>query len=594
VSDLRALLELRQAWPISFSADGRTLLVASDMPGTRQLFIVPARGGEPRQVTSFPDPVDGQPLPDGRILLSMDAEGNERSQLYLVDAELGATPEPVAVAPRFVHGTPKVSRDGGLLAYATNRRNGRDFDVVARRLPGGDERSFELGGWCGVLSISPDGRWIVAERLGERSGDSDLFLLGAVTGEVVHATPHSDQAEYGTPVWLPDSSSFLAPTNEGRDTVAIARYRLSGSRWETVLESSWDLDCAGDDAGRSLLVIANEDGYSRLELRDPQTLTLREELSPPGRGVVEHPVFSADGSLLAFSFSTTAEPFDVHLYDLGARRQTRVTRASRRDDSAHRVEPSLHRFASFDGLEVPVFLFEPPGAGPFPVVVTVHGGPEAQWRPWFSQGFGPLTQHLVSRGYAVAAPNVRGSSGYGKRYEHLDDAELRLDSVRDLAALHGWLANRLQIDASRAAVYGRSYGGYMVLSALAFQPELWAAGVEFVGISNLATFLENTSEYRRAAREREYGSLAHDRDFLERASPANRVDAIRAPLFIEHGRNDPRVPVAESERIHRLLVEKGVRCELVVYEDEGHTIEKLVNRVDVFERAVAFLDEVLG
>jgi dipeptidyl aminopeptidase/acylaminoacyl peptidase len=188
---------------------------------------------------------------------------------------------------------------------------------------------------------------------------------------------------------------------------------------------------------------------------------------------------------------------------------------------------------------------------------------------------------------------VRGSTGYGKRYEHLDDVALRLDSVRDLAELHAWLAARPEIDGSRAAVYGRSYGGYMTLAAVAFQPELWAAGISFVGLSNLVTFLENTSEYRRAAREREYGSLAHERDVLERVSPAGRIDEIRAPLFLEHGRNDPRVPVGESEYIHRVLTEKGVRCELVIYEDEGHMIGKLANRVDAFERAVAFLDEVL-
>jgi dipeptidyl aminopeptidase/acylaminoacyl peptidase len=593
VTDLRALLELRQAWPLSFSADGSTLLVASDVPGTRQLFLVPTRGGEPRQVTAFPEPVDGQLLADGRILLAMDEGGNERTQLYVVDAELGATPEPVAVDPRFVHGTPHVSLDGGLLAYATNRRNGRDFDVVARRLPDGEERSFDLGGWCSVVSISPDGSWIVAERLGERSGDSDLFLLGASTGEVVHATPHEGEAEYGAPVWLPDGSAFLASTSEGRDTLAIGRYDLEATRWDVVLESRWDLSCWGDDTGRGLLVEANEDGYSRLELRDQHTLELRDEVPLPGGGVVEHPVFSRDGEVLAFSFSSPTEPFDVYVHELGARELTRLTRSRGRVDPAKLAEPALHRFESFDGLEVPLFLFEPEGSGPFPVVVTVHGGPEAQWRPWFSQGFGPLTQHLVARGYAVAAPNVRGSSGYGKRYEHLDDVELRLDSVRDLAALHGWLAARPEIDGTRSAVYGRSYGGYMVLAALAFQPDLWAAGVEFVGISNLATFLENTSEYRRAAREREYGSLRHDRAFLERASPANAVDAIRAPLFIEHGRNDPRVPVSESEHIHRLLTGRGVRCELVIYDDEGHTIEKLANRLDAFERAVAFLDEVL-
>jgi dipeptidyl aminopeptidase/acylaminoacyl peptidase len=188
---------------------------------------------------------------------------------------------------------------------------------------------------------------------------------------------------------------------------------------------------------------------------------------------------------------------------------------------------------------------------------------------------------------------VRGSTGYGKRYEHLDDIERRLDSVRDLEALHAWLSSRAEIDASRAVVYGRSYGGYMVLAALAFQPQLWAAGIEGVGISSLVTFLENTSPYRRAAREREYGSLARDRDFLLQASPMTHIDAIRAPLFIEHGRNDPRVPVSESEHIAAVLREKGVECELLIFEDEGHAVEKLPNRVEMFERMVAFLRRVL-
>jgi dipeptidyl aminopeptidase/acylaminoacyl peptidase len=188
---------------------------------------------------------------------------------------------------------------------------------------------------------------------------------------------------------------------------------------------------------------------------------------------------------------------------------------------------------------------------------------------------------------------VRGSSGYGKRYEHLDDIRLRLDSVRDLASLHEWLGGREEIDGSRAVVYGRSYGGYMVLAALAFQPDLWAAGIESVGISNFVTFLENTSPYRRAAREREYGSLEHDRDFLIEASPITHVDRMRAPLFIQHGANDPRVPLSESQEIARALRENGVRCELVVYQDEGHSIAKLSNRIDSFTRATTFLDEVL-
>jgi dipeptidyl aminopeptidase/acylaminoacyl peptidase len=224
----------------------------------------------------------------------------------------------------------------------------------------------------------------------------------------------------------------------------------------------------------------------------------------------------------------------------------------------------------------------------------VHGGPESQWRPWFHTSFAPLTQHLLALGYAVAAPNVRGSTGYGKRFEHLDDVRLRLDSVQDLASLHTWLAEQPGIDGARAVLYGRSYGGYMVLAGLTLQPELWAAGVEMVGISSLVTFLENTSDYRRAAREREYGSLAHDRDFLVEASPMTHIDAIRAPLFIQHGANDPRVPLGESEHIHQVLTEKDLRCDLVVYPDEGHTIEKLGNRIDCFTRAVAFIEEVVA
>jgi dipeptidyl aminopeptidase/acylaminoacyl peptidase len=471
-----------------------------------------------------------------------------------------------------------VSRDGRFLAYATNRRNGRDFDIVVRELESGEERAFELEGYALVESVSPDGRYVVAVRGNERAGDSDLFLIELETGAVEHVTPHEDAAEYGLTVWLGDSSGFYASTNEGRDTAAIARYTIGGG-WEVVRDSEWDLACYGDDAGRRLVVVANEDGYSR-----------SEDLPLPGDGVAEHFVFSPDASRVAFGFSTTTEPQQVWLHDFESGESRKLTDLGRVEDG---VEPSLHRFESFDGESIPVFLFVPEGEGPFPVVVTIHGGPEGQWQPWYSGGFGAFTQYLVSRGYAVAAPNVRGSTGYGKRFEHLDDVEKRLDSVADLASLHAWLAARPEIDGSRAVVYGRSYGGYMVLAALAFQPELWAAGIEFVGISNLRTFLENTSEYRRAVREREYGPLS-DPELLERLSPWSRLDAIRAPLFIEHGRNDPRVPVSESEAIHAELVRRGVRCELVIYEDEGHMVEKLVNRIDSFERATAFLDEVLG
>ena len=557
----------------------------------RQLFLRRLDGGALEQLTDLPEPVDGTFLPDGRVLLLVDEGGNERTQLYLLGE--GGEPEPLVVDPRYNHWAPVASRDGALLAYVTNRGNERDFEVVVRRLESGEERTYDVRGYLDLHGFSPDGRRLVVERLGDLAGDSDLFLVDVETGEVVHATPHEGAAEYMSPSWLPDSTRLYAATNAFGDSRSLARYDLGTGEWEVVLESPWDLHCTVDDAGRSLLVVVNEDGWSRLELRDPETLELRGEVPLPARGIVldwpAAPVFSADGSKLAFAFSSPREPLQAHCYDLDSGVLERLTG----DGPIEGADPELHRFASFDGEEIPVFLFEPEGDGPFPVVLTVHGGPESQWRPFFAPSTGAFTQFLVSRGYAVAAPNVRGSTGYGKRFEHLDDVALRLDSVRDLAELHAWLSARPEIDGSRAVVYGGSYGGYMVLAALAFHPELWAAGVSFVGISSLVTFLENTSEYRRAAREREYGSLTTELDVLERVSPASRIDDIRAPLFLEHGRNDPRVPVGESEYIHRVLTEKGVRSELVIYEDEGHGIEKRRNKIDVYERVVAFLDEVL-
>ena len=550
-------------------------------------------GGEVEQLTDLPEPVDGTFLPGGRILALVDEGGNERTQLYLRGDD--GTLEPLVVDARFNHWTPIASPDGSLLAYTTNRGNGVDFEVVVRTVASGEERTFDLRGYVAAHNFSPDGRWIVAERLSvERAGDSDLFLLDVETADVHHVTPHEGAAEYATPAWLPDSSGFYATTSAFGDVRSLARYDLATGEWIEVLDSSWDLDCAIDAAGRTLLVHANEDGWSRLELRDPATLALRSEIELPSRGVVmwwlAKPVFSPDGSKLAFAYSSPRQPFEAYVYDLDADELTRLTG----DGPFEGIDPELHRFASFDGEEIPVFLFTPEGDGPFPVVVTVHGGPESQWQPFLSPRGGAITQFLLERGYAVAAPNVRGSSGYGKRFMSLDDVGLRLDSVRDLAELHAWLSAQPKIDGSRAVVYGGSYGGYMTLASLAFHPELWAAGISFVGISNLVTFLENTSEYRRAAREREYGSLATDREILWNVSAASRLDDIRAPLFLEHGRNDPRVPVGESEYIHRMLTEKGIRCELVIYEDEGHMLEKLANRIDAYGRAVGFLDEVLG
>jgi dipeptidyl aminopeptidase/acylaminoacyl peptidase len=591
VPTLRELLEMRTAVPADLTADGSSALVASDLGGTMQLYRQMTGERDLVQLTDLPDPVTGFFLPaSGRVLIQMDENGNELEQLYVLDAEPGAMPHPLVVEPGYFHRTPSASHDGRLLAYASNRRNGVDFDVYVRELDSDQERLvFAPGGWCDVAGFSPDWKTLAVLVATERSGDNDLHLVDVESGDAFSAVPHDDESGVGPPAWLPEGGAFMFATSVARDTIGIARYDLAERSWRYVIEADWDLGCSIDDAGHTLLVVWNADGYTRLELRDPRSLAVRREVELPGRGVAAGFVFSGDGRRLAYHFSSPLVAGDVWICDTETGASERLTESPSAVPADELVEPELHRFTSFDGESVPVFLYRPPGEGPFPVVIMIHGGPEAQLRPIFS----PLAQYFVTNGYAVAAPNVRGSTGYGKRYEHLDDVHKRLDSVHDLVALHDWLGGVDRVDAERAILYGGSYGGYMVLAGLAFHPERWAAGIETVGISSLVSFLENTAAWRRAFREREYGSLERDRDFLLEVSPLTHVDRIRAPLFIIHGANDPRVPVGEARQIHRSLTDRGIPCELVVYEDEGHGLKRLHNRLDAYPRAVTFLESVL-
>ncbi|MFZ1286318.1 MAG: alpha/beta fold hydrolase, partial [Candidatus Phosphoribacter sp.] len=265
--------------------------------------------------------------------------------------------------------------------------------------------------------------------------------------------------------------------------------------------------------------------------------------------------------------------------------------------SARLVAPTSHRVPTPDGELVPCRVYRPTAAAAeaadpalaAAAVVHVHGGPES----YAYAAFNPGIQALVAAGFTVVQPDVRGSTGYGKRWYSLDDLDKRLDSVADLAAIHAWLTD-VGLDPTRAALWGGSYGGYMVLAGLTMQPELWAAAVDIVGISSLVTFLENTSAYRRAYREREYGSLATDREMLTRFSPITHLAALRAPLFVIHGANDPRVPLSEAEQIHDALAERGIPCVLKVYADEGHGLTKRANRLDAYPAAIAFLADLLG
>jgi dipeptidyl aminopeptidase/acylaminoacyl peptidase len=583
------------------------VLVRSDLGGTMQLYELVSR--ELIELTALPEPVgSAHYVPGGRrAVLALDEGGNERDQLYVLDLDdaTGSTVtsfdrlHALTSDRRFGHYVAGVSPDGRLLAYVSNRANGIDFDLWVCDLGTGEHRCrYSGGGFCHPSSgFSPDGRFVAVARPGERPLDLDLVLVDVGTGETTVPLQHLEEAAViGPPAWV-DSSSFFVSSNVGRDFSAIVHYDLTTGTSTTVAGTGerFDAEVLASADGGAVVVIENRDGTSAMRRYDPRSDTCGPVIATQEPGVTSYfsfpsPILSHDGARLYYTLTTPRIGGDVFSYDFASSENRRLTHSPAEIGPEALASAELGQVASFDGEPIPFFAFRPrSGESRPPVVVIVHGGPEGQ----AVQAFNPVIQALVASGYGVVVPNVRGSVGYGKRYASLDDTTRRLDSVRDLEAIHGELAS-VGFDPRRAVLWGGSYGGYMVLAGLAFQPDLWAAGVDIVGISNLVTFLENTSDYRRAHREREYGSLTHDREFLTHASPLTHVNAIKSPLFVIHGRNDPRVPVSEAEQLTENIRTRGIACTLCIYEDEGHGLARLENRLDAYPRAIEFLQKALG
>jgi dipeptidyl aminopeptidase/acylaminoacyl peptidase len=589
------LLSARTWRAFDVGADGR-VLAGDDTSGSVQLVEL-SPGGERRTLTALPGACSGRYLKGispRTVVISHDSAGDERAQLSLLRPDDVERPldeddlEPLVRDPRYIHSLAEVLEDGRVV-YATNRRNGVDFDLVLRDVSGSETVLYDGGGMVGGAAVAPDGSRALMTRPGTPAMSSQVLLLtGAETREV---TPADDAALFGGLQWLPDSSAAIVTTNSGRDRTGLARLDPdTGALTYLVTDDAHDVTGRLSPDGAHLLVVTDDDGASRLAIHDAPTGAHRLDVVTPGVGVADYltvPRWSADAQGLALTWTSPTVPADVVLVDATTGRTGTVASSVGDLEGLDLVTPTSVGIPTSDGETVPCFVYAPDSPTGSSVVI-VHGGPEGQ----SVRSFSPIVQALAAHGHTVLVPNVRGSVGYGKRWYSLDDVERRLDSVADLAAIHDFLPS-LDLDPARSALWGGSYGGYMVLAGVTFQPERWAAGVDIVGISSLVTFLENTSPYRRAHREREYGSLERDREFLESASPLNRISDVRAPLFVIHGRNDPRVPLSEAEQVAAAVRENGVEVELVVYDDEGHGLAKRVNRLDAYPRAIDFLGRVL-
>ena len=588
--NIEPYLSVRAATTPAWLVGGR-LAFLSDATGVPQVWLTDAAGAESRPLTTFGDRVGALLAAPGgdRLVFGMDRGGDERQQVWLLDPGQGQT-RPLTADPTVIHAFGAVAPDGRRFAFASNARDQRYFDVATITLDESPKsvRVLATDELLSALAFSPDGRSLLVRRQNTNL-DHDLFLVPLDGGDRTLLTPHQGEASISHAAFDPAGEAVYAVTNQDRDLAALVGIDVRSRRQTLLAAPDWDVEAlAVASQGGRLAYAVNEDGVSRLVLRETASGAERPVTGLPA-GVVEGMTWSPDGERLAFSWSGARHPSDVWVCGTdGAAHRVTVSDAAGLDPAGFR-EPETIRYRSFDGRQIPAFWFRPTGPGPWPVVVDVHGGPESQRRV----AFAPVTQFLLARGFAVLAPNVRGSTGYGKTYCHLDDVERRMDAVADLAAATDWL--RGQPDATdRVAVMGQSYGGFMTLAALTTYPERWAAGVDVVGIANWLTFFEQTGPWRRSTRAAEYGDPQHDAALLRELSPIHKAERIVAPLLVIHGRNDPRVPLGEAEQIAGALRAAGRDVELIVFDDEGHGLVKRQNRIVGYGAVARFLGRVLG
>ena len=609
VSGLNRFQNVRSASFLDFSADGDSVFIDTRFGDVDQIHRVDMPGGARHQITYSPEPVGGvsrQPGSD-RLVFTRDAGGSEFAQVFMLDPAGGE--EEMLTDGESRNSAVVWDRDGRRVAWQSTRRNGAANDVwlMDPDAPGDARMILESpdGSWWGPAEFSASGTKLLVLNYVSVT-DSRVHLVDLDSGENALLTGGGAAPSVNYPLAFDDANDgFWFITDRFGEFQQLAWQSLEPGSEPVVVTADipWNVDggAISRDRKRAAFTI-NEGGRTALYLLDPKSRKYRRVDSIPV-GLVGDLKFSPNGRKLAMTLNTASTPSDTFVLDLGrgALDHGKLVRwtyseVGGLDTSAFR-EPELIDYPTFDEAggerrRIPAWLYKPAGDGPFPVVISIHGGPEAQARPAFSSTYQLWLQKL---GVAVLVPNVRGSAGYGKTYVSLDNGYQREDSVKDIGALLDWVAEQPDLDADRVAVFGGSYGGYMVLASAVHYSDRLRAAVDIVGISNFVTFLENTQDYRRDLRRVEYGDERDPemRAFLESISPLNNVDKMDVPMFVVQGENDPRVPVTEAIQMVAALRDRGQTVWYMNALNEGHGYRKKENR-DIYQQAtVLFFREHL-
>jgi dipeptidyl aminopeptidase/acylaminoacyl peptidase len=577
---------------------GDAVLITTRFAETNQVHHVAFPAGDRRQLTFFPEPIsDVAVAPDGKsFLFTKDVGGNEYFQVHHYDLATGA--QGLLTDGTSRNEDPLWSDRGDRFAFSTTKRNGKDTDVHVMAPGAADSTPLveREGNWS-PLDWSPDGTRLLVARF-ISINETELYVADATTRALTRFHPSHRKIAFFTARFSRDGKGVYYTSDEDSEFQRLRYEDLGGGRARVLTpDIDWDVDEVElSDDGRTLAFTVNAGGLGELHLRDLRT---GKRIAAPRLpvGVIGNLEFDRAGRRLGFVLNGARSASDVFSLDVGKTALTRWTRSETGGlDAATFTEPTLVEFPSFDGRKIPAFYYRPAApkqaGGKIPMLIAIHGGPESQALPTFNA----VTEFYVRElGVAVLLPNVRGSSGYGKSYLLLDNGEKREDSVKDIGALLDWIARQPELDASRVAVTGGSYGGYMVLASMTHYNDRLRAGIDIVGISNFVTFLTNTKDYRRDLRRAEYGDerVPAIRQVLERISPLNFVDRITASLFVIQGKNDPRVPQSEAEQIVRAVRGKGKDVWYLLALNEGHGFHKKENRDEATVAAIYFLKEKL-
>jgi dipeptidyl aminopeptidase/acylaminoacyl peptidase len=602
VRKLARYQNVRTASFASWHPTRREMLIATRFGETPQIHYLRNPGGARTQVTFFPEPVPtGRFSPTGKewFVFPMGEGGAEFFQLYRFDMATGEHHLLTDGKSRNLMGP--FSNRGDRLAYTSTRRNGRDTDIYTMNPgdPSSAKMVYEAAGNWSPQDWSPDDTKLLIVKV-VSINETYPHILDIATGRVEPLlAPSKEKVSYSGAKFSRDVKSIYLTTDLDSEFLRLSSLDVSSKKitpltshipWDVV-----DFDLADD--GSALAFVTNEDGIGKLHLLDTAT---KKPLPIPKLpvGQVLGVRFHKSLPEIAFGMVGAKVPTDVYSLNYKTGQVTRWTSSETGGlNPSNFPETELVHYPTFDSVEgkrrmIPAFVTKPVAKfnGPYPVLIEIHGGPEGQSQP------GLNASYLVNEvGIAVIRPNVRGSSGYGKTYLKLDNAEKRLDSVKDIGALLDWIAKQPDLDAKRVAVAGGSYGGYMTLASVVEYSDRLRCGIDVVGISNWVTFLKNTQAYRQDLRRAEYGDERDPkmRDLLETISPLNNVAKIKVPLLIVQGRNDPRVPLSESQQMLKKLRDQGNTVWYIEGKDEGHGFAKKVNRSYQQWAEIEFLEKFL-